>query len=71
MLTGDRSRDFWHHPKYAEMLAVQQEGFSAFMTGQNEDAKAVLDYIACAQQQILADAGDAPSVPDMCFTTSL
>ena len=71
MLTGDRSRDFWHHPKYAEMLATQQEGFSAFMTGQNEDARAVLDYIACAQQQILADAGDAPAVPDMCYTTSL
>ena len=71
MLTGERSRDFWHHPQYAEMLAVQQEGFSAYMTGQNEDAKAVLDYIACAQQQILADAGDAPQVPDMCYTTSL
>jgi multiple sugar transport system substrate-binding protein len=71
MLTGDRSRDFWHHPKYAEMLALQQEGFSAYMTGQNEDARAVLDYIACGQQQILADAGDAPQVPDMCFTTSL
>ena len=71
MLTGDRSRDFWHHPKYAEMLAVQQEGFSAFMTGQNEDPKAVLDYIACQQQQILADAGDAPQVPDMCYSTSL
>jgi multiple sugar transport system substrate-binding protein len=47
MLSEGRSRDFWHHPKYAEMLALQQEGFSAFMTGQNEDARAVLDYIAC------------------------
>jgi len=71
MLSDNRSRDFWHHPKYAEMLAVQQEGFSAFMTGQNEDPKAVLDYIACQQQQILSDAGDAPTVPDMCYTTSL
>jgi len=71
MLTGDRSRDFWHHSKYAEMLALQQEGFSAFMTGQSDDAKGVLDYIACGQQQILADAGDAPEVPDMCYTTSL
>ncbi|TNC63233.1 extracellular solute-binding protein [Rubellimicrobium roseum] len=71
MLTDGRSRDFWHHPKYAEMLALQQEGFSAFMTGQNEDAKAVLDYIACGQQQILADAGNAPMVPDMCYSTSL
>lgn len=71
MLQSGRSRDFWHHPKYAEMLALQQEGFSAFMTGQNEDASAVLDYIACGQQQILADVGDAPAVPDMCYTTSL
>jgi multiple sugar transport system substrate-binding protein len=71
MLTEGRSRDFWHHPKYAEMLALQQEGFSAYMTGQNEDAKAVLDYIACGQQQILADVGDAPMAPDMCYSTSL
>jgi multiple sugar transport system substrate-binding protein len=71
MLTDGRSRDFWHHPKYAEMLSLQQEGFSAFMTGQNEDPKAVLDYIACGQQQILADVGDAPMVPDMCYTTRL
>lgn len=71
MLSEGRSRDFWHHPKYAEMLALQQEGFSAYITGQNEDAKAVLDYIACGQQQILADVGDAPEVPDMCYSTSL
>ena len=71
MLSEGRSRDFWHHPKYAEMLALQQEGFSAFMTGVNNDAQAVLDYIACGQQQILADVGDAPSVPNMCYTTSL
>jgi len=71
MLTEGRSRDFWHHPKYAEMLALQQEGFTAYMTGQATDAKAVLDYIACGQQQILADAGDAPAVPDFCYTTSL
>jgi multiple sugar transport system substrate-binding protein len=71
MLSGGRSRDFWHHPKYAEMLALQQEGFSAFMTGQNADAKAVLDYIACGQQQILNDVGDAPAVPDMCYSVSL
>jgi len=71
MLSEGRSRDFWHHPKYAEMLALQQEGFSAFMTGQNNDAKAVLDYIACGQQQILNDVGDAPTVPGMCYSTSL
>lgn len=71
MLSDGRSRDFWHHPKYAEMLALQQEGFSAYVTGQNDDAKAVLDYIACGQQQILADVGNAPAVPDMCYSTSL
>ena len=71
MLQDGRSRDFWHHPQYAEMLALQQEGFSAFITGQNNDARAVLDYIACGQQQILADVGDAPDVPDFCYSTSL
>lgn len=71
MLTEGRSRDFWHHPKYAEMLALQQEGFSAYMTGQNQDAMAVLDYIACGQQQILVDAGAAPDVPDMCYSVRL
>ena len=71
MLDGGRSRDFWHNPKYAEMLALQQEGFTSYMTGTSQDARAVLDYIACGQQQILNDAGFAEAVPNMCYTTSL
>lgn len=72
MLEEGRSRDFWHDPKYSEMLGVQQEGYSAFVTGQSSDPKAVLDYIACAQQQILNDEGVAKTAPsDACATTSL
>lgn len=72
MLEPGRSRDFWHHPKYAEMLALQQEGFSSYMTGQSEDAMAVLNYIACGQQQILNDAGTAATPPsDACADVSL
>lgn len=72
MLEPGRSRDFWHDPKYSEMLAVQQEGFSSYMSGQSSDAGKVLDYIACAQQQILNDSGVAKTAPtDACATTSL
>lgn len=63
MLEPGRSRDFWHHPKYAEMLALQQEGFTSFMTGQTASAMQALNYIACGQQQILHDAGTAATAP--------
>ena len=63
MLEPGRSRDFWHHPKYAEMLAVQQEAFSSFMTGQTESAMQALTYAACNQQQILMDYGTAQNMP--------
>lgn len=72
MLEPGRSRDFWHNPKYAEMLALQQEGFSSFMTGQSKDAMQVLDYIACGQQQILFEGGFAAEMPSSsCATVRL
>ncbi|MFB2551975.1 extracellular solute-binding protein [Ensifer soli] len=72
MLETGRSRDFWHHPRYSEMLAVQQEGFTSFMTGSTASAKQALDYIACQQQQILYDDGFASESPsDACGSTSL
>jgi multiple sugar transport system substrate-binding protein len=72
MLAPGRSRDFWHNPKYAEMLALQQEGFTSFMTGQSTNAKGVLDYIACGQQQILFEAGFAAQAPSgTCATVHL
>ncbi|MBW7885161.1 MAG: extracellular solute-binding protein, partial [Caldilineaceae bacterium] len=52
MLGEGRSRDFWHLPEYAELLAIQQEAYSAFATGQVTDAQRVLDYIASKQQQL-------------------
>ncbi|WP_276324883.1 hypothetical protein [Aurantimonas manganoxydans] len=40
--------------------------------GQSTDAQAVMDYIACAQQQILYDSGTAKEAPsDSCAMTSL
>jgi multiple sugar transport system substrate-binding protein len=72
MLQENRSRDFWHHPKYAEMLAVQQEAFSSYMTGQTADAMQALTYAACNQQQILNDAGTAKTAASRaCSTVSL
>jgi len=72
MLQDGRSQDFWHDPKYSEMLAIQQEGYSAYVTGQATDAQSVLNYIACAQQQILYDSGTAKKEPNaMCATTTL
>jgi multiple sugar transport system substrate-binding protein len=72
MLEEGRSRDFWHDPKYSEMLSVQQEGYSSYVTGQSKDAQGVLDYIACQQQQILNDSGTSKIAPsDKCATVSL
>jgi multiple sugar transport system substrate-binding protein len=56
MLKHDRSRDFWHDPKYAELLATQQEGFTAYATDKAKDARSVLEYVACKQQRILFEA---------------
>ncbi|PKP74539.1 MAG: sugar ABC transporter substrate-binding protein [Alphaproteobacteria bacterium HGW-Alphaproteobacteria-6] len=72
MLEDGRSQDFWHDPKYSEMLAVQQEGYSAFVTDQATDPQAVMNYIACAQQQILFDEGVAKTEPSgICAGISL
>jgi len=58
-----RSTDFWHDPRYAEMLATQQEGWTGYMTGQLKDPMHVLDYIACRQQGIMYDEGTADKAP--------
>lgn len=72
MLQPGTSQDFWHDPKYSEMLALQQEGFTSYMTGQSKNAQGVLDYIACGQQQILADEGTAKTQPSSkCANVSL
>ncbi len=72
MLEPGTSQDFWHDPKYSEMLALQQEGFTSYMTGQSKDAQGVLNYIACGQQQILYDAGTAKKEPSgACGNVSL
>ena len=51
-----RSRDFWHDPNYAEMLAAQQEAWGAYMTDVIDDPMLALQYTACQQQGILYDA---------------
>ena len=57
MLEEGRSRDFWHLPEYAELLAIQQEAYSGYASGQFTDAKSVLDSIAAKQQVILLEKG--------------
>ncbi len=72
MLQPDRARDFWHEPNYSEMLAVQQEGFTAFVSGQVDDAANTLEWIACRQQQILYDNGRSDvAPPDSCQDVNL
>ncbi|MBW2057199.1 MAG: extracellular solute-binding protein [Deltaproteobacteria bacterium] len=63
MLRTDRSRDFWHDPKYSEMLAAQQEAFTAYATGQIDDPMLGLEYAACQQQKILFEAGRSKVAP--------
>ncbi len=65
MLEEGRSRDFWHLPEYAELLALQQEAYSGFASGQFKDAKAVLNSIASKQQAILLEKGRTTvAIPD-------
>lgn len=67
MLRTENARDFWHEPKYSEMLAVQQEGWTAFASGQVTDAKNTLEWIACEQQKIMYEAGRSEiAPPDSC-----
>ena len=72
MLTAKRSKDFWHHPKYAEMLEVQQEAFTAYAAGKVDDPESTLEYIACCQQKILFEYGSSRhSPPDSCADSML
>ena len=72
MLTTEHARDFWHVSKYSEMLAVQQEGWTAFASGQVTDAKNTLEWIACQQQKIMNDASlSQVAPPDSCANVQL
>ena len=72
MMVSDNARDFWHEPTYAAMLSTQQEGFTAFATGQVNDAKNTLEWIACEQQKIQFEAGRSPiAPPDTCKSVTL
>ena len=56
MMQEGYSKDFWHEPTYAELLAIQQEAWSAYMAGDDgsvEAAKAVMDDVAAKQQEVL------------------
>ena len=57
MLGEGQSRDFWHLPEYAELLAIQQEAYNGYAAGLYDDPKRVLDFIAVKQQEVLLDAG--------------
>jgi multiple sugar transport system substrate-binding protein len=63
MLGEGKSRDFWHLPEYAELLAIQQEAYSAYAAGQAKDPKRVLDYIAGRQQTLLFEKGRTKNAP--------
>ena len=58
-----RSSDFWHDPRYSEMLSIQQEAFTGYMAGQVADPLHALKYVACKQQAILYDEGTAQTAP--------
>jgi multiple sugar transport system substrate-binding protein len=57
------NRDFYHSPKYAELLAIQQEAFTAFVTGAVNDPKKALEWAAARQQKVLNDLGDTDKEP--------
>lgn len=63
MLQDGYSQDFWHEPEYAQMLAIQQEAFTAYATGQVTDAMTALEYAAAKQQEILYNTGRSDTPP--------
>jgi multiple sugar transport system substrate-binding protein len=72
MIVPENARDFWHEPNYSEMLSVQQEGFTAFVSGQVESAENTLEWIACQQQAILYDNGRTEvAPPESCADVTL
>ena len=72
MIRENRSKDFWHDPNYAEMLALQQEAWNGYIADVVPDAKLALDYTACKQQEILYDAGRTDIEPsEACADISL
>ncbi len=65
MLGDGKSRDFWHLPEYAELLAIQQEAYNGYAAGQYKDAQSVLDYIAVKQQEVMIESGRCDvAIPD-------
>lgn len=58
-----RSSDFWHDPKYSEMLSDQQQAFTGYYTGQIKDPLHALQWTACRQQKTLFDEGVAQTAP--------
>lgn len=65
MLGEGKSRDAWHLPEYARLLAIQQEAYNAYAAGQVDDPMHVLNYIAGRQQEVLFEKGrTATPVPD-------
>ena len=58
------NRDFYHSPKYAELLAIQQEAFTAYVTGVMSDPAKALDWAAARQQKVLYDLGDTDKQPN-------
>lgn len=72
MLEPGRSRDFWHDPNYSEMLTLQQDGFTSFLSGKTASAQQALNYIACGQQRILHSSDAAKNAPSSkCSAVSL
>ena len=63
MFTQKRARDFWHDPKYSELLAVQQSAFTGYATGVIKNAKEALDFAAYQQQKILYESGRTDIAP--------
>ncbi len=57
------NRDFYHSPKYAELLAIQQEAFTSYVTGALNDPMKALNWAAARQQQVLYDLGDTQKKP--------
>lgn len=61
------NRNFYHSPSYAELLAIQQDAFTSYLTGVVDDPMKVLNWAAARQQGVLYDLGATQKKPTAAY----
>lgn len=54
-----RSRKLWRDPNFPELMAMQTDALQGYVAGSGDDAKSMLEQLACRQQKFLFKEGSA------------